>query len=162
PRPARPGDRTEGLKGPAQPSGVLEPGERALLRLGASFTNQFALATVSPPIGTFTSGTPRGFGSGLLDLIGTASAGPAARVPLTFGKRGNAGAGADQDRRDRAIVAAAARFIDEARTGRPSAGGPRSRGSWMRRSWGGSGSCTSTSSIAWGVLQRRTRWSRTS
>jgi hypothetical protein len=49
----------------------LEPGESALLVMNTSFTNQGQLASFSPPIGPFTSGTILGFGSGFLDLRGT-------------------------------------------------------------------------------------------
>jgi hypothetical protein len=53
------------------PDGVLEPGERALLRLDVGFTNQNTVAQFAPPIGTYGSGTIRGFGVGWLDLIGS-------------------------------------------------------------------------------------------
>src|SRR5438874_3586655 len=55
----------------SNPNGTLEPGEFALITVGpVSFTNQFTVATFSPPIGTFTSGTILGFGSGFFDLTG--------------------------------------------------------------------------------------------
>ena len=53
------------------PNGVLDPGEFALITVTpVSFTNQFGIANFSPPIGTFTSGTIVGFGSGFFDLVG--------------------------------------------------------------------------------------------
>jgi hypothetical protein len=60
------------------PNGLLEPGERVLLKLFASFTNPNTIAHFSPPIGTITTGTIRGYGGGFLDLIGSASVGTAA------------------------------------------------------------------------------------
>lgn len=56
------------------PNGLLQPGESVLFRMSVSFTNQNGLANFSPPIGTFSSGTIRGFGAGFLDLIGTGPA----------------------------------------------------------------------------------------
>jgi hypothetical protein len=53
------------------PDGVLEPGERALLRLDVGFTNQNTVAQFAPPIGTYGSGTIRGFGSAWIDLVGS-------------------------------------------------------------------------------------------
>jgi hypothetical protein len=64
----------------SSPNGVLDRGERALLRLSVSFTNQNMLAHFSPPVGTFTSGTIRGFAGGFLDLNGTATVGNAAAL----------------------------------------------------------------------------------
>lgn len=55
----------------ASPNGNLEPGEGALIRMGISFTGQNTVGTFQPNIGTFGSGTIRGFGSGFFDLIGT-------------------------------------------------------------------------------------------
>ena len=48
---------------------TLEPGESADIRLDVSVTNQGGIAHFSPPIGTFTSGTILGFGTGFLDLV---------------------------------------------------------------------------------------------
>jgi hypothetical protein len=55
------------------PDGILEPGEHALILIDSvSFTNQGGTANFSPPIGTFTSGTIIGFGSGgMFDLNGS-------------------------------------------------------------------------------------------
>ena len=44
--------------------------ETALLTMNVSFTNQNTVATFTPGIGTFGSGTIRGFGSGFFDVIG--------------------------------------------------------------------------------------------
>jgi hypothetical protein len=55
----------------ARSDGILSPGEHALLRLSVSFTGQNTVATFSPAIGTFSSGTIRGFGAGFLDLQGS-------------------------------------------------------------------------------------------
>jgi hypothetical protein len=52
------------------PNGMLEPGESVLFRMSVSFTNQNGVATFTPPAGTFSSGTLRGFGFGFLDLVG--------------------------------------------------------------------------------------------
>jgi hypothetical protein len=51
-------------------NGILEPGESAAIVLDVSFTNQFGVAHFSPPVGTFSSGTILGFGSGFIDLDG--------------------------------------------------------------------------------------------
>jgi hypothetical protein len=59
----------------ATPNGNLEPGEGALITMGISFTGQNTVGTFQPNIGTFGSGTIRGFGSGFFDLIGTNSQG---------------------------------------------------------------------------------------
>jgi len=56
------------------PDGLLERGERALLRLNVSFTNQNTVGSFTPPAGTFTSGTIRGLGQGVIDLVGTGGA----------------------------------------------------------------------------------------
>jgi hypothetical protein len=54
------------------PDGILEPGESALILIDSvSFTNQGGTANFSPPIGTFTSGTILGFGSGFVDINGS-------------------------------------------------------------------------------------------
>ena len=55
-------------------NGILEPGERAVLALDVSFTNQNGIASFAPPIGTFGSGTIRGLGSGFLDFHGAGGA----------------------------------------------------------------------------------------
>jgi hypothetical protein len=55
-------------------NGVLEPGESALLRMTASFTNQNTVVTFTPGLGTFGSGTLRGFGSMFLDINGSGGA----------------------------------------------------------------------------------------
>ena len=55
--------------------GILTPGESAAIVFNASFTNQFGTATFSPGIGTFTSGTILGIGSGFVDLNGTGGTG---------------------------------------------------------------------------------------
>jgi hypothetical protein len=52
-------------------NGILEPGESAEVFVNFSFTNQFGQATFAPPIGTFTSGTILGLGSGFVDINGT-------------------------------------------------------------------------------------------
>jgi hypothetical protein len=54
-------------------NGVVEPGERVLLALDVSFTNQNGLAHVIPSP-NFQWGTIRGFGSGYLDLHGSGGA----------------------------------------------------------------------------------------
>src|SRR2546423_9169720 len=55
---------------PILPNGILEPGEYALITVSpVSFTNQNGIANFSPAIGTFTSGTILGFGSGFFDLV---------------------------------------------------------------------------------------------
>lgn len=54
--------------------GSLDPGESALLHLSISFTNQNTVANFSPPIGTFSSGTIRGLGSGFFDIHGSGDA----------------------------------------------------------------------------------------
>ncbi len=51
-------------------NGILDPGEFALITLTTSFTNENGTAGFSPPIGTFTSGTIRGFGTAFLDING--------------------------------------------------------------------------------------------
>jgi hypothetical protein len=56
-------------------NGEIEPGESALFTMGVSFTGQNSVATFSPPIATFGSGTIRGFGSGFLDLHVTGQTG---------------------------------------------------------------------------------------
>jgi uncharacterized protein (TIGR03382 family) len=57
------------------PDGILEPGEHALILIDSvSFTNQFGTANFSPPIGTFTSGTILGFGTGFVDINGSGGA----------------------------------------------------------------------------------------
>ena len=56
-------------------NGVIDPGERALLMIDASFTNQNGVAAFSPPIGSFGSGTVRGIGSGFVDLHGASASG---------------------------------------------------------------------------------------
>src|SRR5262245_2386154 len=48
----------------------LNPGDSAALFFNVSFTNQFGVGTFSPGVGTFTSGTILGLGSGFLDLNG--------------------------------------------------------------------------------------------
>jgi hypothetical protein len=55
-------------------NGILDRGEHALLRLAVSFTNQNTVASFSPPIATFSSGTIRGFGWGWIDLVGAGQA----------------------------------------------------------------------------------------
>jgi hypothetical protein len=52
-------------------NGILESGETAEIAMDVGFTNQFAIATFSPPIGTFTSGTILGLGTGFIDIDGT-------------------------------------------------------------------------------------------
>jgi hypothetical protein len=81
------------------PDGILEPGEHALILIDSvSFTNQGGTANFSPPIGTFTSGTVLGFGSGFLDIHGSGgtvgtfnTSAPLANSTGTsgFGVRGN-------------------------------------------------------------------------
>jgi hypothetical protein len=56
------------------PNGLLEPGERALLRMSMSFSNQFTIVNFSPPIFNHQSGTIRGFAWAFFDLIGTSGA----------------------------------------------------------------------------------------
>jgi hypothetical protein len=56
------------------PNGLLEPGERALLRMSESFSNQNTIGHFSPPVGTFSQGTIRGFGTAFLDLYGLGGA----------------------------------------------------------------------------------------
>jgi MYXO-CTERM domain-containing protein len=55
-------------------NGIVEPGESALLTMNVDFTNQNTVATFNPSIGSFGSGTVRGFGSAFLDLHGTGGA----------------------------------------------------------------------------------------
>jgi hypothetical protein len=55
----------------SNPNSILDPGEYALLSLTVSFTNQGGTASIAPPIGTFTSGTIVGLGSGFLDINGS-------------------------------------------------------------------------------------------
>jgi hypothetical protein len=56
------------------PNQILELGESALLRVSVSFTNQNTVGSFSPPVGTFSSGTIRFFGSGFIDLNGAGGA----------------------------------------------------------------------------------------
>jgi hypothetical protein len=49
---------------------VLEPGESAAVVLNIAFSNQFGAVAFAPPIGTFSSGTILGFGSGFIDIEG--------------------------------------------------------------------------------------------
>jgi hypothetical protein len=67
----------------ADPDGVLERGERALLALSVAFTNQNTVGHFSPPVGTFTSGTIRAFLGGVIDLIGASPTGSAAGLWTT-------------------------------------------------------------------------------
>jgi hypothetical protein len=57
------------------PNGVIDPNEAAQLSMNVSFTGFNTVASFSPSIGTFTTGTIRGFGSAILDLNGTANNG---------------------------------------------------------------------------------------
>jgi hypothetical protein len=66
-------------------NGILEPGESALLGLDVSFSNQFTVATFSPLIGSFGSGTIRGFGAGFIDLRGDNAAAGTWDVDQTHG-----------------------------------------------------------------------------
>jgi hypothetical protein len=66
-------------------NGLVEPGEHALLQLAVSFTNQNTIGSFSPAIGSFTSGTIRGFGAAFLDLHGAGGAQGAWNVDCNFG-----------------------------------------------------------------------------
>jgi hypothetical protein len=59
----------------AAPNGQIDQGESALLQMNCSFTGFNTVATFSPSIGTFTTGTIRGFGSAIIDLNGSANNG---------------------------------------------------------------------------------------
>ena len=59
----------------AVPNGRIDPGEAAQVNMNAAFTGLNTVGTFSPGIGTFTSGTIRGFGSAIVDLNGTANNG---------------------------------------------------------------------------------------
>jgi len=65
-------------------NGLVEPGEHALLQLAVSFTNQNTIGSFSPAIGSFTSGTIRGFGVAFLDLHGAGGAQGAWNVDCSF------------------------------------------------------------------------------
>jgi hypothetical protein len=56
-------------------NGIVEPGESVLLTMNVSFTNQNTVGTFNPSIGSFGSGTIRGFGSGFFDLNGSSNLG---------------------------------------------------------------------------------------
>lgn len=75
----------------ANPNGTVDFGESALISMGVSFTGQNTVGTFQPNIGTFGSGTIRGFGSGFFDLNGTNNAAGAWNVDQ------NAGLGASGD-----------------------------------------------------------------
>jgi hypothetical protein len=65
--------------------GLLSPGEHALLQLSVAFTGQNTVATFSPAIGTFASGTIRGYGMGFLDLHGSSQTEGMWNVDNSFG-----------------------------------------------------------------------------
>lgn len=77
----------------ANPNGTVDFGESALITMDISFTNQNTVGTFTPNIGTFGSGTIRGFGSGFLDLNGTNNAAGTWNVDQNAGY----GAAADWD-----------------------------------------------------------------
>jgi hypothetical protein len=56
------------------PNHILERGESVLLQLSVSFTNQNTVASFTPPVGGFSSGTIRALGAGFVDLRGAAAA----------------------------------------------------------------------------------------
>jgi hypothetical protein len=58
-------------------NGDLQEGESALIRLSVAFSDQNSIGSFSPPVGTFSSGTIRGFSAGFVDLLGTGSSGNA-------------------------------------------------------------------------------------
>ncbi len=53
---------------PHNDNGVLEPGERALLRMTLSFSGQTTRVEFAPPIGQYSSGTILGFASAYFDV----------------------------------------------------------------------------------------------
>jgi hypothetical protein len=56
------------------PNHILERGESVLFQLSVSFTNQNTVASFTPPVGTYSSGTIRAYSSSHVDLRGAASA----------------------------------------------------------------------------------------
>jgi hypothetical protein len=51
--------------------GVLQPGEKALITMDISFTNQGGIAHFDPPVGGVDHGIIAGFGGGFFSVRGT-------------------------------------------------------------------------------------------